>query len=83
MVAKLLPLPIACGAGGVQLPVLLPVVRVLLAPLRCALPARLLVVRVGGEFAVAVIEAALSLAVLLATDGLAGMALRGRETRWQ
>ena len=72
-------LPIAVGAGRVRLAVVLPIVRVLLSPLACALPARFEVVRIGGDFVPAVTEAALPLAVTRATNGLPRLAFRGAE----
>jgi len=69
-VASVLLLPIALDAGRVRLTILLPIIRMLFAPLACALPARLAVVRIASELRPAVVGTALLLALGIAADGL-------------
>src|SRR6266702_4801983 len=79
-VAAFLQVPIPLDACRVRRPVLLPVVRMLLAPLTGALAARFTVVRISRDLLMTVVGAAPSLALRRATDRLLGLALRGRKS---
>ena len=72
-------LAIAFGAGRMLLAVLPPIIRMLFAPLACALPAGLTVVRIVSELGPAVVGTALPLAARIPANGLCGLILRRIE----
>src|SRR5271168_3469810 len=72
-------LAIAFGAGRMRLAVLLPVIRMLFAPLARALPAGLAVVRIVCQLGLVVGGTALPLAARITANGLCGLILRRKK----
>ena len=78
-------LAIAFGAGRMLLAVLLPIIRMLFAPLACALPAGLTVVRIVCELGPAVMGTPLPLAGRITANSLCGLIFgraKGLQTVW-
>ena len=78
-VARFLPQAIALHSSRADLAILLPIIRVLFAPLARALPASLTIVRVGRDLVPAVVGTAFSLAAGIAADDLLLLASRWIE----
>lgn len=70
---------IAFYSRRVGLAILLPIIRMLFAPLARALPARLTIVRIGRELVPAVVRTALSLAAEITANDLLLLASRRIE----
>ena len=77
--ARFLLQAIALHSSRVSLPILLPIIRMLFAPLTRALPARLTIVRIGRDLLSAIVGTALLLAARITANDLLPMGSRRIE----